>query len=141
MICLRIAQSLRVQKENRTMNPAPLDIGIALIMVAVIAAFLAWFARFLGASSERRMTRMLMRAGVDPGLVARGDKEAVIKDIRSRCRRCRAEDLCERWLAGKVEGENTFCPNAPLFSALTGNKGRSEAPGFSHADATPGVLA
>ena len=71
--------------------------------------------------------RMLMRAGVDPDIAARGDKEAIIEDIRSRCRKCQAEDLCERWLAGKVEGENTFCPNAPIFGALTNNRGRTEA--------------
>ncbi len=96
-------------------------------MVAVIVALLVWFARYLGASSERRMMRMLMRAGVDPDIAARGDKEAIIEDIRSRCRKCQAEDLCERWLAGKIEGKNTFCPNAQIFSALTDNRGRSEA--------------
>lgn len=109
------------------MSPTPFEIGIALVMVAVIVALLVWFVRDQGANSERRMMRMLMRAGVDPDIAARGDKEAIIKDIRSRCGKCRAEDLCERWLAGKVEGENAFCPNAQIFSALTNNRGRSEA--------------
>jgi hypothetical protein len=103
------------------------EIGVALVMVAVIVALIVWFARDLAANSERRMLRMLMRAGVDPDVAARGDKEAIIEDIRSRCRKCRAEALCERWLAGRVEGENTFCPNAQLFGALTNGRGRGEA--------------
>jgi hypothetical protein len=109
------------------MSPTLFEIGVALVMVAVIGALLVWFARYLGASSEGRMLRMLMRAGVDPEIAARGDKQAIIEDIRSRCRKCQAEALCERWLAGKVEGENTFCPNARIFGALTSNRGRSEA--------------
>lgn len=107
------------------MSPTPSEIGIALVMVAVIVALLVWFVRDKGANSERRMMRMLMRAGVDPDIAARGDKEAIIKDIRSRCGKCRAEDLCERWLAGKVEGGNSFCPNAQIFGALTNNRGPS----------------
>lgn len=106
------------------MSPTLFEIGAALVMVAVIVALLVWFARSLAASSERRMIRMLMRAGVNLDIAARGDKEAIIEDIRSRCRKCRVEALCERWLAGKTEGENTFCPNAQIFSALTNNKGR-----------------
>ncbi len=105
------------------MNPTLFEIGVALVMMAVIVALFVWLTRYLRASSEKRMMRMLMRAGVDHDIAARGDKEAIFEDIRSRCRKCRAEDLCERWLAGKVEGENTFCPNAPIFSALTNNKG------------------
>jgi E3 ubiquitin-protein ligase DOA10 len=123
----RIIKLLGVQEENWTMSPTLFEIGVALVMVAVIVALLVWFARYLRASSERRMVRMLMRAGVDPDIAARGDKEAIIEDIRSRCQKCQAEDLCERWLAGKVEGENTFCPNARIFSALTNDRGRSEA--------------
>jgi hypothetical protein len=122
-----IIKLLDVQEENWTMSPTLFEIGVALVMVAVIIALLVWFARYLGASSERRMMRMLMRAGVDRDVAARGDKEAIIEDIRSRCRKCRSEALCERWLAGKIEGENTFCPNAQIFSALTNNRGRSEA--------------
>src|SRR3990167_1272728 len=95
-ISLRIIELHGVQEENWTMSPTMFDIGVALVMVAVVVALLLWFARYMGASSERRMTRMLMRAGVDPDIVARGDKKAIIEDIRSRCRKCQAEDLCER---------------------------------------------
>jgi uncharacterized protein DUF6455 len=114
-----IIKLLGVREENWTMSPTLFEIGVALVMVTVIGALFVWFARYLGASSERRMVRMLTRAGVDPDIVARGDKKAIIEDIRSRCQRCQAEDLCERWLAGKIEGENTFCPNARIFGALT----------------------
>ena len=110
------------------MSPTLFEIGVALVMVAVVAFLFVWFARDLRANSEQRMTRMLERAGVDPELAARGDKQAIIADIRGRCRRCPAENLCERWLLGKVGGENTFCPNAPIFSALAKNRGPSEAP-------------
>jgi hypothetical protein len=113
---------LGVQEENWTMSPTLFEIGVAVVMVAVIAALFVWFAKFLGASSERRMMRMLVGAGVSPDIMARGDKQAIIEDIRSRCRRCPAEALCERWLAGKVEGENTFCPNAQIFRVLTNGK-------------------
>ena len=109
------------------MNPTLFEIGVALVMIAVAVSLLVWFTRDQRANSEKRMTRMLLRAGVDPGIAARGDKEAIIKDIRSRCRRCAAENLCDRWLAGKVAGENTFCPNVRIFSALA-NSG--EAPRF-----------
>jgi len=99
-------------------NPTLLEIGVALVMVAIIAALFVWFAKYLGASSEKRMMRMLTRAGVDPDIVARSDNQAIAEDIRRRCRKCQAEDLCERWLAGKAGGENSFCPNARILSAL-----------------------
>jgi hypothetical protein len=116
-----------VLEENWTMSPTLFEIGVALVMVAVIVVLIAWFAIDLGANSERRMTRMLMRAGVDLDVAGRRDKAAIVEDIRARCRKCRAEALCERWLAWKVEGENTFCPNARPFSALTDIGGRSGA--------------
>ncbi len=107
------------------MNPTLFQIGLAIVMVAVIVALLVWFLRYKGASSKRRMMRMLRRAGVDPEIAAHGDTEAIIKDIRSRCRKCQSEALCERWLAGEVGGENTFCPNARLFSNLTRTTGHT----------------
>lgn len=100
------------------MNPTPLEIGVALFMLAIVVTLFVWFSRFLSASSGRRMVRMLARAGVNPDIIARGDKQAVIEDIRRRCKKCQAEDQCERWLAGKAEGDNSFCPNARIFGAL-----------------------
>ena len=100
------------------MNPTLFEIGMAAIMVAVIVALIVWFSRYLAAVSARRMMQMLARAGVAPELARQGDAEAIMRDVRSRCQRCRSEDLCERWLAGKAEGDNSFCPNEPVFRLL-----------------------
>ena len=99
------------------MNPTSFEIGLALFMVAVNIALAVWFARHLAAASERRMIHMLTRAGVDSEVVRRGGTE-VIQDVRSRCRRCPSEGLCDRWLAGKVVGDYSFCPNAPILGRL-----------------------
>lgn len=58
--------------------------------------------------------------GLDPGMFTFIDPQsmAIGKEVRRRCRRCLREDLCERWLAGEVEGDNNFCPNAQTFDAL-----------------------
>jgi hypothetical protein len=106
------------------MNPTLLEIGVALFMVAVSVALVVWFSRYMAAASGRRMMHMLTRAGVDPEVARQGDTEAIMKDVRSRCNRCRSEDLCDRWLAGKVEGDNGFCPNAQIFRMLTRTTGR-----------------
>lgn len=109
------------------MNPTLFEIVVALIMVAVIATLVVWFFKNNAAISGRRMLRMLTRAGVDPELANSGDAEAIMRDVRSRCLGCRAEALCERWLAEKVEGDNSFCPNAQIFRSLTKTATRSPA--------------
>jgi hypothetical protein len=106
------------------MNPTLFEIGLATFMVAVSVALVVWFYRHVAAASERRMMHMLTRAGVDPEVARQGDTEAIIQDVRSRCVRCRSEDLCNRWLAGKVEGDNSFCPNAQIFRLLKRTTGR-----------------
>jgi hypothetical protein len=103
------------------MNPTLFQIGVAVVLVAVNVAGIMWFLRHLRASSERRLNRMLKHAGVDNDIISQGDTEAIINDIRSRCQKCRSEALCDRWLDGDEEGENSFCPNAPVFSSLTGS--------------------
>ncbi len=107
------------------MNSTLFQIGIAIVMVAVFFTLLVWFIKYWRAASERRMMRMLKRAGVDPEIATQGDTEAIINDVRSRCRKCMSEDLCERWLAGEVEGENTFCPNTRIFRNLTRTTGHT----------------
>jgi hypothetical protein len=92
-------------------------------MVAVSVALVVWFSRSLAAASGRRMMHMLTRAGVDPEVARRGDTEAIMQDVRSRCQRCRSEALCDRWLAGKAEGDDSFCPNAQIFRRLTRTTG------------------
>ena len=106
------------------MNPTSFEIGVAIIMVAVSVGLIVWFSRSLAAASGRRMMQMLTRAGVDPEVARHGDTEAIIQDMRSRCQKCRSEALCDRWLAGKVEGDNSFCPNAQIFRILTRTTGR-----------------
>jgi Family of unknown function (DUF6455) len=101
------------------MNPTFFEIGVAIFMVAVSVALIVWFSRYLAAASGRRMMHMLTRAGVDPEVATHGDTAAIMQAVRSRCRRCRSEGLCDRWFAGKVVGDNSFCPNAQIFRRLT----------------------
>jgi len=101
------------------MNPTLFEIGVAILMVAVSVALVVWFSRYVAAASERRMMHMLTRAGVDPEVARHGETEAILQDVRRRCGGCRFEGLCDRWLAGKVEGDNSFCPNAQIFRTLT----------------------
>ncbi len=70
------------------------------------------------AGSAKRMTAMMTRVGV--GAAALGDPRTLPmrKLARRRCRRCSSINLCERWSAGKVEGGNSFCPNAQAFRLL-----------------------
>ena len=106
------------------MNPTLFEIGVAIFMVAVSIALIVWFSRYVAAASGRRMMHMLTRAGVDPEVARHGNTEAIMQDVRSRCRRCMSEGLCDRWLAGKVEGDNSFCPNAQIFRRLARAAGR-----------------
>ena len=100
------------------------EIGAAMLMVAVIVALIVWFFRYQATVSARRMMEMLTRAGVDPEVARQGNVEAIMQDVRSRCQNCRSEALCDRWLAGKVEGDNSFCPNAQIFHMLKKTTGR-----------------
>lgn len=94
------------------------DSSIAVIMVFVAIALVALFLRIKRDSSERRMLRMARRCGVDPKFIRQHRDDPVVKDVRRRCRRCQSEGVCERWLAGRVIGENDFCPNAQVFEDL-----------------------
>lgn len=109
------------------MNPTMSEIGVAIFMVAVNAAIFVWFQRSLAAASARRTMRMMTRVGLDPGIAAHGDPRAtaIIKEARRRCRKCPLEDFCDRWLTGKAEGDNTFCPNAQTFRIAAGTSGRT----------------
>jgi hypothetical protein len=109
------------------MNPTLFEIGVAIVMVAVSVALIVWFSRYMVAASGKRIMQMLTRAGVDPEVARHGDTEAIIQDVRRRCIRCRSEGLCDRWLAGKVEGDHSFCPNAQIFRTLTRTTARNAA--------------
>jgi hypothetical protein len=97
------------------MNPTLFEIGAAIVMVTVGIALIAWFATDLAAASARRMMTMMARAGV----AGHGGTEGIMREARRRCRGCRSEELCDRWLAGKVEGDNGFCPNAQVFRRMS----------------------
>ena len=107
------------------MNPTLLEIGVAISMVAVGVALVVWISRHLAAASGRRMMDMLACAGVNSEVARHGDAKAIIQDVRNRCLRCRSEDLCDRWLAGEVEGDDSFCPNAGIFRMLKRTAGRT----------------
>ena len=105
----------------------PTQISVAIIMVGVAVAIIVWLQSSQAAASGRRMMGMMTRVGLDPGTATLDDPRtmAIRKEARRRCRRCPREDLCDRWLAGKVKGSNTFCPNAQTFRILTGASGRT----------------
>jgi hypothetical protein len=94
------------------------EIGIAIALVVIAALLVSLFLKYKAGASERRMRAMMRRAGLDPEIARYGDHEAIISAVRRQCRRCQSEDLCERWLAGEVSGENEFCPNRQIFSYL-----------------------
>ncbi len=95
----------------------PTQISVAIIMVGVAFASIVWLYTSEAAASARRMMGMMKRIGLDLGTATLGDPRtmAIRQGARRRCRRCPCGDLCDRWLAGKVKGGNTFCPNAQAF--------------------------
>jgi len=101
------------------MTPTLFEFGAAMIMVAVSVVLVVWFFEHTAATSEERMARMMARTGVDPAVARRADAETIMQDVQRRCQRCPSEALCDRWFAGKVEGDSSFCPNAQIFRGLT----------------------
>ena len=93
-------------------------VSIAVIMVIVAIALVAWFLWYKAGSSERRMMRMMQHYGLDPQLAKQGDAETIIREVRRRCRKCQFEGHCVRWLDGKEVGTSEFCPNARVFEEL-----------------------
>ena len=100
------------------MSPSMFEIAIFLLVVSVGLA--VWFEKYRTAASTSRRMAMMRRLALDPEIGSRDDpnSEAILRDVRRRCRRCEAEDLCERWLAGEVRGRNSFCPNWRVFRRL-----------------------
>ena len=98
------------------MNPTLFEISVAAVMIAVSVALVLWFWKEMAAASERRTMDMLSSTGAGN---MPADDEPVMRDALRRCRRCPSEGLCERWLAGSVGGDNSFCPNAQIFRKLT----------------------
>jgi len=102
------------------MNMTLSDMGTAILFVVIAAALIVWFRAKLASGSLSRMHRMMTSVGLDRDKVASSDAGAGLdmQAVRTRCRMCPAEDLCERWLAGEVAGDNGFCPNAKTFGAV-----------------------
>ena len=91
-------------------------IGIAM---AVIAVFMVLgFRSYLANGSERRMRSMLESVGLDPSIANTNEIPTIMREIRQRCRTCRSEGVCERWLEGEEPGGNDSCPNAKVFEVL-----------------------
>lgn len=88
--------------------------GMLFVALAIVFAYRGYLVR----SSERRMSRMLEKVGLDPDIVADGDIPTIMHDVRARCRTCSSESVCERWLDGEEAGENDFCPNHRVFEIL-----------------------
>jgi len=109
------------------MNTTFFDFGVAIVLVSVTAILVFLFRRKLKFDSTRRMYRMMAKVGVYPRRFSRSNEDADLdmQAVRTRCRMCPAEDRCERWLAGKIEGDNGFCPNAKVFDGIvkTGQPG------------------
>jgi hypothetical protein len=102
------------------MNMTLSDMGTAILFVVIAAALIVWFRAKLVSGSLSRMRRMMTSVGLDPDKLASPDAGAGLdmQAVRTRCRMCPAEDLCERWLAGEVAGDNGFCPNAKIFGGV-----------------------
>lgn len=99
----------------------PTQISAVVIMVGAAVAAVVWLRTSQTAAAAARMNGMMMRFGLDYGMSARGDRRTItsLEEARRRCRRCPREDLCDRWLAGDVKGDNGFCPNGQIFRLLS----------------------
>ena len=96
----------------------PIQFSVAIIVVGVVAALIMRPRPNTAAASAKRLMAMMTRAGVRAAALGDPRTMAMRKQARRRCRRCSSNDLCERWLAGKVEGGNSFCPNAQTIRLL-----------------------
>jgi hypothetical protein len=90
----------------------------AIVLVGVGLALVFAYRDYLARNSERRMLSMLDSLGLDSHIASSTSLATVMGEVRQRCRACRAEDVCERWLRGDEEGDNAFCPNAKVFETL-----------------------
>lgn len=90
----------------------------AIAMIGAAAGIVFGIKGYLNANSERRMLSMIKSVGLDPEIVTSGDMPTIMKEVRQRCRSCATEAVCERWLQGNEEGDNSFCPNARVFEVL-----------------------
>ena len=95
-----------------------IQIFAAIAMTGIAVAIILGFRRYFAANSERRMLAMIESVGLDPEIATSGEIPTIMKEVRQRCRNCATEAVCERWLQGNEEGDNSFCPNAKVFEVL-----------------------
>lgn len=100
------------------MNISLTQIIAAMVMLGVGIALVFAYRAYLTANSERRMRAMLTAVGLDPEIASIGGIETIMSEVRQRCSACKSEHVCEQWLAGDVEGDNDFCPNAKVFEVF-----------------------
>ena len=67
---------------------------------------------------EERLRSMMKTLGLDPATVQPDDMPVIAAELQDRCRACGSEEACEEWLQGVRKGDNSFCPNSPLFEIL-----------------------
>lgn len=102
------------------MDQTLFDFTIAATMITVVAVLFGLFRRSENKASVWRMLTMMTRMRIDPRISTDANPrfKAIMRGARRRCARCPNEGYCERWLAGEVEGPNTFCANARVFHDL-----------------------
>ncbi len=94
------------------------EIGSAIFLVIATIVLFVGFCRFVEAASRYRLGRMMASFGLGLDDIEDSDSGTGLDmhAVRSRCRRCPIENVCERWLAGEIEGDNSFCLNAKVFA-------------------------
>ena len=100
------------------MSSIPNELLIAFVLLLATTIAIMLFLRYKRSKTERRRMSMLERQGLDPEIARQGDTRAIVDAVRKRCSRCQNEAVCERWLAGEIEGDNDFCPNTEIFKSL-----------------------
>ena len=111
------------------MENTSIDFFIAIVLATAAVTFVIWYLGYKRWSSRERMRTMLTQAGVNPEVIRDGDHEEIMKAVTKRCRKCEAEDVCERWLAGNYKEDNLFCPNAQIFRSLASEQ-KTPAPAY-----------
>lgn len=94
--------------------------SVAILMVGWVGVAIMWLFLSHAEGANRRRGAMMARIGLHPDAVSLDSPHTVDLGVavRHRCRGCTVDGYCERWLAGEVQGDNSFCPNAETFKAL-----------------------
>jgi len=100
------------------MNLSLIQIFSVTAMVVVTFVLIFAYRSYLAANSERRMLSMIESIGLDPAIASSSDLETIMGEVRRRCRSCKSEDVCERWLTCSEKDDNDFCPNSKAFEVL-----------------------